>query len=288
MIASRLQATLNVQPRAVQLDSPEASQQILVFDATDDGRQHDLTRDIEFKFSTPDVARIDRYGVLRPVAMGETQLIVNPGNQQLVVPVRVSELSDPRKVSFRHDVLPVVSRSGCNAGGCHGKAEGQNGFKLSVFGSDPAADYHAMVREGIGRRISIVDPDKSLLLLKGTAGIAHSGGNRFNADDDRARLLRRWITEGAELDTDPESALVMTENRVEPAHITVWPGECQQLRVSEIHQSVAVRCVTVLAQYASNSDMVATVNERGLITSKDIPGEARSWCGISIMSLFAV
>ena len=67
---------------------------------------------------------------------------------------------------FENDVVPILSRFACNNSGCHGKAEGQNGFKLSVFGFDAPADFDALTKEGRGRRVSTTAPDTSLLLTK--------------------------------------------------------------------------------------------------------------------------
>src|SRR5439155_19591004 len=82
-------------------------------------------------------------------------------------------------LNFTNDILPVLSKHGCNNGSCHGKAIGQNGFKLSLYGFDPAQDYAAIVDEGHGRRVSPAAPDDSLLLLKATGKLAHGGGVRF-------------------------------------------------------------------------------------------------------------
>ena len=76
---------------------------------------------------------------------------------------------EPRRFNFENDIVPLLSRHGCNSSGCHGKAEGQNGFKLSVFGFDPAADYAALVKEGRGRRVQLSAPEQSLLLTKMSA-----------------------------------------------------------------------------------------------------------------------
>src|SRR6478735_8955058 len=99
-------------------------------------------------------------------------------------------------INFATDILPVLSKFGCNNGSCHGRAIGQNGFKLSLFGFDPEYDFAAIVHEGHGRRISPASPADSLLLRKATAQVAHGGGVRFTADSDAYKLLRRWIEEG--------------------------------------------------------------------------------------------
>src|SRR5215216_2588022 len=103
---------------------------------------------------------------------------------------------DAAALNFRTDILPVLSKFGCNSGSCHGKAIGQNGFKLSLFGYDPQFDYIALVHEGRGRRVSPAAPDDSLLLLKASGGMPHGGGVRFSTESDAYRLLRQWIEQG--------------------------------------------------------------------------------------------
>src|SRR5438477_5875144 len=91
-------------------------------------------------------------------------------------------ISPPAPVDFANDVVPLLTRHGCNAGGCHGKAGGQNGFKLSLFGFDPDFDYNALVNEARGRRVFPAAPDHSLLLTKPTGRTPHGGGKRFDPD----------------------------------------------------------------------------------------------------------
>ena len=100
-------------------------------------------------------------------------------------------------VSFRTDVVPLLSKAGCNAGTCHGNANGKGGFKLSLRGEDPAADHLALTRDMWGRRISVLDPDQSLILLKATTQIAHEGGRRFSRGEPAYAMLRQWIAAGA-------------------------------------------------------------------------------------------
>src|SRR6186713_3201729 len=89
---------------------------------------------------------------------------------------------DKRSLNLTTDIVPVLSKHGCNSGGCHGKAIGQNGFKLSLYGYDPEFDYIALVHEGRGRRVSPAAPDDSLLLLKVSGGMPHGGGVRFSTE----------------------------------------------------------------------------------------------------------
>jgi hypothetical protein len=120
-------------------------------------------------------------------------------------------------VDFDTDVLPVLTRAGCNAGACHGAAAGRGGFKLSLFGGDPAADYRAIVSELEGRRVNLARPERSLLLLKPTWELDHEGGQRFEADSPQAALLRQWIESGAQRLQSRRLARLT----VEPAEATV-------------------------------------------------------------------
>src|SRR5579872_5756032 len=104
-----------------------------------------------------------------------------------------ASIDAPRRFNFENDIVPILSRFGCNASGCHGKAEGQNGFKLSVFGFDPLADYAALTQEGRGRRVLASFPDRSLVLAKASGGVPHGGGVRIVRGSDEYRALRDWI-----------------------------------------------------------------------------------------------
>src|SRR5262245_5335561 len=99
-------------------------------------------------------------------------------------------------VSFRHEVMAVLARAGCNAGTCHGNLHGKGGFKLSLRGQDPALDFAALTRDLMGRRTDPHRPAESLILQKATARVPHEGGQRFAHGSPEDRLLRRWIAEG--------------------------------------------------------------------------------------------
>ena len=99
-------------------------------------------------------------------------------------------------VSFRNDVMAVLSRAGCNQGACHGNQNGKNGFKLSLRGQDPDFDFEALTRDTLGRRTDRLHPEDSLILAKATSTVPHEGGKRFDRDSLEYRLLVRWIAEG--------------------------------------------------------------------------------------------
>src|SRR6266581_600168 len=129
--------------------------------------------------------------------------------------------------SFVRDIMPVLNKTGCTSGPCHGGAKGKNGFKLSLRGYDPEFDYRAIIHDLSGRRFNRADPGRSLMLLKPTAQLPHGGGLRFDTDSQYYKTIFRWITEGADFG-DPVSAQV-TKLDVQPSELLIpKPGESQQ------------------------------------------------------------
>ncbi|MDP6447170.1 MAG: DUF1549 domain-containing protein, partial [Pirellulaceae bacterium] len=105
--------------------------------------------------------------------------------------------ADPAPVDFDNQLIPVLTKAGCNSGACHGAAIGRGGFRLSLYGGDPEFDYRSIALESEGRRVNLARPDVSIVVLKPTETIEHGGGVRLDDDGSGAELLRRWIREGA-------------------------------------------------------------------------------------------
>src|SRR5215207_6350060 len=103
---------------------------------------------------------------------------------------------EDRPLNFTNDIVPIFTKAGCNAGGCHGKSSGQNGFRLALLGFEPAEDYEHIVKEARGRRVFPAAPENSLLVLKSVNTVPHGGGKRMEPDSDDYRLLVRWIAQG--------------------------------------------------------------------------------------------
>ena len=168
-------------------------------------------------------------------------------------------------VSFRNDVMAVVSKTGCNAGTCHGNANGKAGFKLSLRGEDPEFDFKAFTRDVFSRRANPFDPDQSLVLLKATAQVAHEGGARFRKDSDAYKTLRTWIAGG--LANDAASAPTVTRMDVEPAEgILIEPTNSVRLTAHAEFSDGTRRDVSSLAVYEPSSQMVK-VDADGVVTA---------------------
>src|SRR5262245_6851638 len=176
------------------------------------------------------------------------------------------------KVDFATQVEPLLSRFGCNAGGCHGKASGQNGFKLSLFGFDAEFDYEAIVDEARGRRIFGSAAENSLMLRKATGKVPHGGGKRLEPGSEPYQILHRWITQGAPASA-PDAPRV-TKIAIEPGERVMSLAAKQQLKVVATYSNGATRDVTSEAQYDSNMGPVAAVSGEGLVECGTQSGEA--------------
>lgn len=270
-----------VSPREILLDRPEASVQFVVqisdaATSTGEKRLRDVTRQSRFRIEPAGIAAIDERGLVRPLAEGKATLHFESDGADTpqTVPITVTGMTSPQPISFRNEVMPILTKARCNTGGCHGKAEGQNGFKLSIFGFDVQSDFESIVLESRGRRVTPLTPDQSLLYLKGSARVPHGGGRRVEPDGFRDRLLLRWISEGAKLDPDGSDVARVVSIEIEPTDQILLAGESQQLRVTAIDATGLRRDVTTEAEFESNAASIAEVDEHGLIQASDIPGAA--------------
>ena len=176
-----------------------------------------------------------------------------------------------RTLNFANDIVPILTKGGCNSGGCHGKASGQNGFKLSLLGFEPQEDYEHIVKEARGRRIFPAAPMQSLLLTKGTAQLPHGGGKKIDPKSEDYQDLVRWIREGMPYgkDTDPK----MVSISVEPSVLTMPLNGSQQLKVTAHYTDGSKRDVTKRALYEPNEKAMAETSETGKVSLFDLPGD---------------
>jgi hypothetical protein len=179
---------------------------------------------------------------------------------------------DDRTVTFERNIEPVLTRTGCNAGACHGKARGQNGFALSLLAFDPDTDYAAIVKEGRGRRVFPADPDASLVLRKPSGAIAHGGGTRLPKDSPAYRLVRDWIAAGSP--RTPADAPALTRITVVPKEWLAGPKAVKSLTVAAHYSDGSTEDVTKLAAFQSNDAGYASVDANGLMKTGSIAGEA--------------
>jgi hypothetical protein len=262
---------LTVEPAEVLLGGANRQQHLLVTARTAGGRLLDVTHSCEMTASGPAIASVAE-AVVRGRGDGSAAVRVRYGGRSTTVPVRVRDFGGYPPVHFANDVVPLLSKLGCNNGGCHGKASGQNGFKLSVFGFDPRADYDALVKEARGRRVLPTAPEHSLLLTKPTGQLPHGGGRRLGPDSADYVLLREWVRQGTPFGA--EGAPHVVGLRLSPAERVLAFGAEQQVLATAVFSDGSLRDVTAAAAYASNAGHVAEVDRAGRIRTGHAPGEA--------------
>ena len=175
-------------------------------------------------------------------------------------------------VSFNHEIVPILTKAGCNAGACHAKAGGgQNGFQLSLLGYEPDDDYEALVKGARGRRVFPAAAEKSLLLLKATGELPHGGGARLAVDSEQYDVIKRWIELGMPQSPESEPQLVSLE--VSPKRAQLPRGAVQDLSVDALFSDGSRKDVTETALYESNDVHMATVSSGGKVTLLDVPGK---------------
>lgn len=182
-----------------------------------------------------------------------------------------SEKNASQLLSFTHDVMPVLTKAGCNVGVCHAKAGGgQRGFQLSVLGFEPREDYESLVKQGRGRRVKLAAPEHSLLVLKATGQVPHGGGVRIAPGSVAHKTLVEWLRQGAAFATPGEPTLEAFV--VEPARGFAKPRTTQSLRAIARYSDGSQRDVTADALFESNDTAFAEVDGQGQVQVLDRAG----------------
>ena len=184
-------------------------------------------------------------------------------NYRIVGAEELSPSSSSPVISFRNDVLPVLSKVGCNSGACHGALAGKGGLRLSLRGYDPESDYFNLTRQALGRRVELSDPGRSLLLTKPTGIVPHKGGVRFDVDSEEYRVIADWLSRGAPGPSASDASVVKVS--VDPALKVAAEGESHQLSVIAHFDDGTTKDVTQWSRFASADDTVANVDADGMV-----------------------
>jgi hypothetical protein len=264
-------AQLTTTPATVTLQGKDDRQRIVVNEAAS-GRVVDRTREAKFSIDNPAVASVSAEGVVTPTGDGSATVTATFGSGSATTKVTVRDGARFRPVTFERDIEPLLARMGCNAGACHGKARGQNGFALSILGFDTDFDYAAIVTEAKGRRLFPAAPESSLLLRKASGQTPHGGGRKLPADGPAYAAMKRWIEAGTP--RTPSSAPKVERISIEPGQRIMGFRQAQQLLVTAYYTDGSSADVTHLATYQSNESVYASVDANGLVKAGPIPGEA--------------
>lgn len=250
----------------------DARLQLIVTAELADGASRDWTHNARFVVDRTDIVEVDASGLVTPRGEGTVTVTANDGaGHEAQAQIEVLDFNEDQPVSFPGQVVPLFTKLGCNGGGCHGKSSGQNGFRLSLLGFEPRADYEHLVKESRGRRVFPAAPEQSLLLEKALNAVPHGGGQRLERDGHEYRLLRRWIQQGMPYGTGQEPEVVSIE--VLPQDRRLPPSASQQLSVLARYSDGSTEDVTRAAQYESNDSQMAEVSPAGLVRLGDAVGD---------------
>ncbi len=270
-----LGGNLSIDPlveRGLELEGPNARQQLAVTLEGTSGRQEDVTRRVTFSAEPGDVVAVDATGLVTPRRDGQAVITAKTDDEiSATIAVTVSGIDDPQPISFKNEIVPIFTKLGCNGGGCHGKAGGQNGFRLSLLGFVPEDDYEYLVKESRGRRLFPAAPAESLLVQKAIGRMPHGGGKRLDAESHEYRLLVSWIEQGMPFGGDGDP--VVTSIECQPAGRVMQRGGEQQISIIAHYSDGHAEDVTRTALYEANDTEMAECSPTGLVKTLDLAGE---------------
>ena len=249
-----------IAPADVSLKGNFAQTQLVVTANGTPTTAEDLTSRAAFASSNDAIVTVSPTGRLIPRSDGIAEISVTVGSANKKIQVTVSGVVAEPQISFLDQVRPAINKAGCSMAACHAAQYGKGGFKLSVFGFDPAADHFAMTKDSLGRRLNPLTPEESLLLRKPTMGIPHLGGRRLEPKSRDYELLVAWIKSGA---SGPGTERTISKLVVSPPQRVGEPGLKQQLRIDAVFSDGEVRDVTAWAKYDSMDEGIVTVTREG-------------------------
>ena len=255
---------LRLEPQQVALAGPGAAQHFVVTGVDGSGNEVDVTGLASVTSSDPESLAVDSaQPVLHGRAPGKFQVRVALDGVSIQVPVEVRPGSSDLRVSFSRDIASILTQKGCNGSGCHGSPAGQNGFKLSLYGDDLAADYKMILHEHDGRRVNLGNPPESLLLKKPTFAIAHGGGHLITPESERYKTILDWLEQGADLD---DSGAQLTRLEIYPSRrILVGRGHEQRMAVLGRLSDGSTRDMTAEVRFVSGDETVVQVGSDGFV-----------------------
>lgn len=270
-VLDSLRVDIETADGAIVIRGRDARQQLVITGVFSSGQFRDRTTAARYSVSPEGIVQIAADGLITPVADGEAQVTASVDGRDVAVKVRVEGVAHQIPINFKNQVIPVFTKLGCNSGGCHGKASGQNGFKLSLLGFYPDEDHEYLVKEARGRRLFPSSPSESLLLLKATGKSPHGGGKRMEEGSYEYRLLYRWIEQGMPYGNPDDPHVVGIE--CQPAQRIMGRGSDQQITVVARYSDGSTEDVTRMALFEANDPEMAESTETGMIKTLDLAGE---------------
>lgn len=265
--------SITVSPADIALSNVRDVQSLMVQAVMANGLTFDVTEKAQMTIENGAFVKAEGQ-TFHPVADGTTKVTVSYEGHNVEVPVTVANATTELPISFRLDVMPVFMKTSCNNGSCHGAARGKDGFRLSLFGFDPAGDHFRLTREIPGRRINLALPEESLLVEKSVGAVPHTGGKRFDVGDEKYDTMVRWLQAGAPDDPKPAEVPTVVSLELYPQGAVLdGEGQTQRLSVRAKYSDGTDRDVTSLAYFSSNNETSAEITQKGIVTAHE-RGEA--------------
>jgi hypothetical protein len=258
---------LAVYPPEITLNSGRDFQSFVAVIRRDDGITEDASDRVIWKIADESIVKRKEFQLL-PLADGKTELIAEYLGAEVRIPVTVSASQTKPPISFTNDVMPVLTRSGCNTGSCHGAARGKDGFRLSLFGFDPDGDYNRITREIGVRRINLALPEESLFLRKSVGSVPHTGGKLFGTDSDYYATVLEWLSGGVLADPSDQKPPTVDSVAIYPQQAVIeGDGTTQRFVAVATYSDGTTRDVTRLAAFTSNNSGTAAIDDGGVVTA---------------------
>jgi len=264
----------------VETDGPEerliirgrdARKQLVVTGNYSSGQLRDHTLGAKYSAEPAGIVEISADGMVTPVKDGDVTIKVTAAGKEVSIPLHVEGVAHQIPINFTNQIVPIFTKLGCNSGGCHGKASGQNGFKLSLLGFYPDEDHEFLVKEARGRRLFPSSPSESLLLLKATGKSPHGGGKRMEAGTYEYRMIASWIEQGMPQGSKDDPHVVGIECL--PRQRLMDRGADQQITVIARYSDGSTEDVTRMALFEANDTEMAEAGETGVVKTLDLAGE---------------
>ncbi|XZE56898.1 DUF1549 domain-containing protein [Planctomycetaceae bacterium SH139] len=256
---------VQVYPPTISLNSDRDYQGFIAVLRREDGVTVDITEQADWAVMDESLVKIEN-GNLYPIADGATELACTFGGTRVTIPVEVKGATVHPPISFTKHVMPVLTRSGCNTGSCHGAARGKDGFNLSLFGFDPVGDYQRITREIGFRRINLARPDQSLFLLKAIGAVPHTGGKLFEADSPYYATILEWLQNEAPADPAENMPPAVESVAIYPPQAVIeGEGSGQRFLAVATYADGTTRDVTTLAAFSSNNTSGAEIDQAGRV-----------------------
>ncbi|MEZ5386147.1 MAG: DUF1549 domain-containing protein [Prosthecobacter sp.] len=258
-------ASIEVEPTTIKIGKPTEYAQLLVTAKMSDGTRADVTRMAKITAANDGVVDISARGMVRPDKDGSTSVKISFLGKTANVPVTVGGMNVALHPDYVRDIMPIMSKLGCNQGTCHGAKDGKAGFKLSLRGYDPIYDVLAFADDHASRRANVASPEHSLMLLKASGAVPHEGGQLTVPGELYYESLKAWIGQGAKLDMKTPRVTSIELSPKNPVIERI--GGRQQLRVIARYADGYVKDVTAEAFVESGNGDVIEADKKGLMTS---------------------